>query len=257
MRERTPILSAENLRKEFGGLAALVDLSFGLEEGEIRAIIGPNGAGKTTAINIITGVYPPTSGKIVFEGRVISGLKPFLIAYRGIARTFQNIQIFQDMTVLENVMVGLHSRTGSEFLSCLFHLPGVRHEEKFIRAEALEILEFLKLSDKARWMSGGLPYGLQKRLEIARAIATRPKVLLLDEPVAGLNVSETEEMSKLILEIRKRGISIILVEHNMNLVMGISDEITVLNYGVKIAEGTSGEIQRNEEVVKAYLGAEE
>jgi branched-chain amino acid transport system ATP-binding protein len=257
MRERTPILSAENVRKEFGGLAALVDLSFGLEEGEIRAIIGPNGAGKTTAINIITGVYPPTSGKIFFQGRVISDLKPFLIAYMGIARTFQNIQIFQNMTVLENVMVGLHSRTGSEFLSCLFHLPGVRHEEKFIREEALEILEFLKLADKALWMSGGLPYGLQKRLEIARAIAAKPKVLLLDEPVAGLNISETEEMSKLILEIRKRGISIILVEHNMNLVMGISDEITVLNYGVKIAEGTSGEIQRNEEVIKAYLGAEE
>jgi branched-chain amino acid transport system ATP-binding protein len=257
MRERIPILSAENVRKEFGGLAALVDLSFGLQEGEIRAIIGPNGAGKTTAINIITGIYPPTSGKIFFQGRVISGLKPFLIAYMGIARTFQNIQIFQNMTVLENVMVGLHSRTGSEFLSCLFHLPGVRHEEKFIREEALEILEFLKLADKALWMSGGLPYGLQKRLEIARALAAKPKVLLLDEPVAGLNVSETEEMSKLILEIRKRGISIILVEHNMNLVMGISDEITVLNYGVKIAEGTSGEIQRNEEVIKAYLGAEE
>jgi branched-chain amino acid transport system ATP-binding protein len=257
MRERTPILSAENVRKEFGGLAALVDLSFGLEEGEIRAIIGPNGAGKTTAINIITGIYPPTSGKIFFQGRVISGLKPFLIAYMGIARTFQNIQIFQNMTVLENVMVGLHSRTGSEFLSCLFHLTGVRHEEKFVRKEALEILEFLKLADKAHWMSGGLPYGLQKRLEIARAIAAKPKVLLLDEPVAGLNISETEEMSKLILKIRKRGISIILVEHNMNLVMGISDEITVLNYGVKIAEGTSGEIQRNEEVIKAYLGAEE
>lgn len=257
MGERTPVLVAESVRKEFGGLAALADLSFHLQEGEIRAIIGPNGAGKTTAINIITGIYPPTSGKIIFESRVISGMKPFLIARMGIARTFQNIQIFQNMTVLENVMVGLHSRTGSEFLSCLFHLPGVRREEKFIREKAFEILGFLKLSDKAHWVSAGLPYGLQKRLEIARAMAAKPKVLLLDEPVAGLNVSETEEMSQLILGIRERGISIILVEHNMNLVMGISDGITVLNYGVKIAEGSSGEIQKNEEVIKAYLGEEE
>jgi branched-chain amino acid transport system ATP-binding protein len=257
MRERKPILIAENVRKEFGGLAALHELSFHLEEGEIRAIIGPNGAGKTTAINIITGIYPPTSGRIVFESRVISGLKPFLIACMGITRTFQNIQIFQNMTVLENVMVGLHSRTESEFLSCLFHLPGVRREEKSMRARAFEILEFLKLSDKAHWMSGVLPYGLQKRLEIARAMAVKPKVLLLDEPVAGLDISESQEMSSLILEIRERGITILLVEHNMNLVMGISDEITVLNYGVKIAEGTSGEIQNNEEVIKAYLGEEE
>jgi branched-chain amino acid transport system ATP-binding protein len=256
MQEKNPILIAETIRKEFGGLAALHDLSFHLEEGEIRAIIGPNGAGKTTAINVITGIYPPTSGRIIFEDCVISGLKPFLIACMGVARTFQNVQIFQNMTVLENIMVGLHSQTGSEFLSCLFHLPSVRREEKSMRDRAFEILEFLKLSDKANWASGGLPYGLQKRLEIARAVATKPKVLLLDEPVAGLNVSETEEMSELILKIRKRGISIILVEHNMSLVMGISDGITVLNYGVKIAEGSSGEIQKNEEVIKAYLGEE-
>lgn len=257
MRGKTPILMAQNVRKEFGGLAALHDLSFHLEEEEIMAIIGPNGAGKTTLINIITGIYPPTLGKIIFQGRVISGLKPFLIACMGITRTFQNIQIFQNMTVLENVMVGLHSRTGSEFLSCLFHLPNFHLEEKSIRQKAFGILEFLKLSDKAHWLSAGLPYGLQKRLEIARAMAVEPKVLLLDEPVAGLNISETEEMSKLILDIREKGISIILVEHNMNLVMSISDEITVLNYGVKIAEGAPGEIQRNEEVVKAYLGEEE
>jgi branched-chain amino acid transport system ATP-binding protein len=248
------ILRIEGLWKEFGGILALHDVSFDVKRDEITAIIGPNGAGKTTILNLITGIYPPTSGKITFEGRMISGLKPFRISAQGITRTFQNLQVFQNMSALENVMVGLHTQTQSEFLSCLLHLPRVKKEEMTVKEEGTSILRFLNLEKKGHWLSSGLPYGEQKRLEIARALAAKPKLILLDEPAAGLNAKETEEMSELILKIKQTGISIILVEHVMNLVMGISDKIMVLNFGQKISEGTPEEVQRDSQVIQAYLG---
>jgi ABC-type branched-subunit amino acid transport system ATPase component len=250
------ILRADRLQKAFGGILAVHDVSFNVKRNEITAIIGPNGAGKTTILNLITGIYPPTSGKILFEGKTISILKPFQIAFQGIMRTFQNLQVFQNMTVLENVMVGLHTQTQSEFFSCLLHLAKVSKEEKIIKEKGYALLRFFNLEEKAHWLSASLPYGDQKRLEIARALAGKPKLILLDEPVAGLNIRETEEMSELILKIREKGLTIILVEHDMNLVMGISDKIIVLNYGLKISEGTSREVQMDPNVIQAYLGKE-
>jgi len=256
MENHQPILRVENLLKRFGGLVALNHVSFEVAPKTISAIIGPNGAGKTTALNIISGIYPPTSGRIVFKGKGISSLKPHQIAYQGITRTFQNLQVFRNMTVLENVMVGLHSKTGSEFTSCLLHLPRLIREERIVKEEAFRVLAFLHLEDKADLISSSLPYGDQKRVEIARALAASPGLILMDEPVAGLNLKETEEMSELILKIKETGITILLVEHDMNLVMAISDEITVLNYGEKIAQGNPAEIQMDERVTQAYLGSE-
>lgn len=251
-----PILQLKEVSINFGGLQAINHLSISVEEGKIFSIIGPNGAGKTTAINLITGIYSPTRGEIYFQNQVLSTKKPYQVAHMGIARTFQNIQVFQNMTVRENVMVGLHTQTRAKFVRCLLHTPLVRKEEKIIRTRAEEVLEFLGLTPKADLLAAGLPYGDQKRIEIARTLATEPKLLLLDEPVAGLNIRETEEMSHAILQIRDRGITVILVEHDMNLVMGISDTITVLNYGEKIAEGAPEEIQNNSRVIEAYLGEE-
>lgn len=247
-------LRLQNLTKKFGGLVAIFDLSLGFEREQINAIIGPNGAGKTTILNVITGIYSPSSGKVYFEERDISGMKACQIAHLGITRTFQNVQIFRHMSVLENVMVGFHPRTHSEFVSCLLSLPSVRREEKYILGRAYEILEFVKLADSANALSSRLSFGEQKRLEIGRALAGDPEVILLDEPAAGLNVRETGEISKLIMRIKEKGITIILVEHNMHLVMGVSNKINVLNHGKKIAEGIPKDIQGNEDVIRAYLG---
>ena len=250
------ILSVENLQKSFGGIQAIDSLDFGISQGQVKSVIGPNGAGKTTLFNLITGIYRPSDGILRFNGKILNGLKPYRIARLGISRTFQNLQLFANMTVLENVMVGRHSLTSAGLLSTGLRLSRMRREEKNIRKKALEELSFMGLETKPELEAVSLPLGEQKLLEIARALATSPRLLLLDEPAAGLNIRETEKLSQTILKIRDRGITIILVEHDMSLVMEISDEILVLNYGSKIAEGPPREIQRNREVIAAYLGEE-
>ncbi len=250
-----PILSVRKVTMSFGGLMALANVSFDLHDGAITALIGPNGAGKTTMINIISGVYRPYQGGILFASKEIIGLRPYHLAEQGLTRTFQNVQVFDNMTVLENVMVGLHARTRNEFVHSMCHLPGFAREERKIRQRAWEVVAFFNLEDRADWPAYSLPFGQQKRLEMARAFAPHPRVLLLDEPVAGLNMTESREMAQLILKIRSHGISVLLVEHDMNVVMGISDEVVVLNYGRKIAEGHPQEIQKDKDVLSAYLGS--
>jgi len=251
------ILKVKGLRKEFGGIVALQGVSFSLESKHIKAIIGPNGAGKTTIFNIISGVYSPTGGKIWFKGERIDSLKSHLLAKRGISRTFQNVQIFGNMSVVENVMVGCHPWSRSEFLACIFRFKRAKVEEKRIYSRAMQLLEFVGLQDKANTPASNLTFHQQRLVEIARALATGPELILLDEPVAGLNTKETRQMGELICRIRDMGISILLVEHDMDLVMEISHEIVVLNSGKVIAEGSPREIQNNEKVIAAYLGEEE
>ena len=251
------MLELKNIHKYFGGLHAVSDVSFLVEKGAIKAVIGPNGAGKTTLFNLIAGVLEPSSGSIEFKGKQIQGLKPHQVAERGMSRTFQNIKLFHGMTALENVMLGRHVRTRSGFLAGMFNLPKTWKEERGIRERSLELLELLEIAEYANVEATSLAFGQQRAVEMARALATDPEILLLDEPAAGLNIYETAEVARLISRIRDMGITVLLVEHDMSLVMDISEEIVVLSFGEKIAEDKPEAIQQNREVIKIYLGEDE
>jgi branched-chain amino acid transport system ATP-binding protein len=253
----SPLLRTTNIVKNFGGLRAIHDLSFEVKSGQIKGIIGPNGAGKTTLFNLLTGVFPVTEGEIKFRDHVINDLKPYEIAILGISRTFQNVRLFHEMTVLENIMVGQHCRTRSSIMSAGFRLPKMKKEEERILSISHDLLSFVGLSEKASWTSSKLPIGQQKALEIARALATEPSLLMLDEPAAGLSEFEIDDLKKLIQKIQDNQITVLLVEHDMDLVMKICEEILVLDFGKKIAEGLPEDIKRSKEVINAYLGEEE
>lgn len=251
------LLEIDNLCLSFGGLKATNDVTMHMEEGKINGIIGPNGAGKTTFFNQISGVYKPDSGSIVFDGKRIDGLKPFQINESGIARTYQVINLFKKMTVIENVIVGMHPRLKANFFDSLLHNKKQREEEENARKKALELLEFVGLREHAFELAGSLSYGQQRLLEIVRGLASDPKLILLDEPAAGMNSTEKLELNALLRKILDRGVTILIVEHDMKLMMDISDKIFVLNYGKKLAEGTPEEIQKNPEVIAAYLGGDD
>jgi branched-chain amino acid transport system ATP-binding protein len=249
-----PLLEVSHLHRRFGGLKAVNDVSFSVDAGKIKGLIGPNGAGKTTLMNLISGTLLFDSGAITFQDQPIQNLPPYKIAARGIFRTFQNIKLFAKMTVLENVMVGRHTKSKASIAAGIFNLPRTHKEEEDIREHALSILEMLDIAHLADIDAQSLAFGQQRHVELARALAGEPKLLLLDEPAAGLNIHETEHLGEVIRKIRDLGVTILLVEHDMSLVMTISDEIVVLSFGEVIADGTPREIQKDQEVIRVYLG---
>jgi branched-chain amino acid transport system ATP-binding protein len=250
----TPLLEVSALSKRFGGLQAVRDVSFRVEKGTVKALIGPNGAGKTTLFNLVSGVLPPDAGRVALRGEPIQGRAPHRVAALGLSRTFQQIRLFAQMSALENVMVGVHPRSRAGFLAGMFHLPWTWREEREIERRARAALDFVGIPELAELEATSLSYGQQRAVELARALAADPELLLLDEPAAGLNMRETSELAKLIGRIRGRGVTVLIVEHDMGLVMNVSDEVAVLSYGEKIADAAPRAVQQDAEVIRVYLG---